>query len=92
MKRLLVALLLGGFVAGTFAAPAVRAEEKKKPTAEERFKKLDSNNDKKLTKEEFTAKAKDKDKAGKRFDKLDKNSDKSLSLEEFKGEEKPKKS
>lgn len=72
---------------------------KKKPalTPEERFNKLNTNGDDKLTKEEATAKAKKpeaKAKIEKMFDKKDKNNDGALTLAEFtakkaKGDKKP---
>ena len=60
---------------------------KPKPDPEAAFKKLDTNGDGKLSKEEFLASPgakKDAAKAGERFSKLDKNGDGSLSLDEFK--------
>lgn len=58
-----------------------------RPPPEEIFKKLDTNGDGAVSKEEFLASPraqKDPEKAGKRFDDLDKNKDGKLSLDEFK--------
>lgn len=63
-------------------APLGMAKDKEKATPEERFKKLDTNGDGKLSLEEFTGK-KDAEKAKEEFTKLDKDSDGFLSLEEF---------
>lgn len=46
---------LAFFVAAVLCIPAL-AEEKKKPTPEEHFKKLDANSDGKVSKEEFVGK------------------------------------
>jgi Ca2+-binding EF-hand superfamily protein len=79
-------------LAAVLCSPALAADEKK-PDAAAQFKKLDTNNDGKLSKEEFVGKRKgDKaDKAAEAFKKKDKNGDGSLSLEEFKGGGKKKK-
>jgi hypothetical protein len=82
MKKFLALALVAGMV-----MPVVlSAQEKKGKSAEDRFAALDTNNDKKLSKEEFLAKTPDdkKDKGGTRFDRMDKNGDKFLSLEEYK--------
>ena len=81
MKKLLMFL-----VAACLCAPLVSAQDKK-ATPEEQFKKLDTNSDGKLSKEEFVGKRKG-DKAGKAeemFKKKDKNSDGFLDLAEFGG-------
>jgi len=67
---------------GVAAAFPPKGEKKEKPTAEARFKKLDTNGDNFLSLEEFAGK-KDKDKAAKAFAKKDKDGDKKLSLAEF---------
>ena len=60
-------------------------EAKKKPAdPEAAFKKLDKDNDGKLSLDEFKANAKDPAKAEQQFKKLDTNGDGSLSLDEFK--------
>lgn len=58
---------------------------KPKRSAEDRFARLDTNSDKKLTEEEFIGKktGEAKSKAEKRFSKLDKDNDDSLTFEEF---------
>lgn len=77
-KLLILAVVLG------LCVPTLSAQEKK-GTPEEQFKKLDANNDGKLSKEEFVGKRKaDKaDKAAETFKKKDKNGDGSLDLAEF---------
>jgi len=77
MKRLLMLALCFGFTAPVMAA------DKPKKDPEVAFKKLDTNSDGKVSKDEYKAKAKDAEKADKAFAKLDKNSDGFLSLEEF---------
>jgi len=76
---------LAFFVAAVMCVPAL-AEEKKKPTTEEQFKKVDANSDGKVSKAEFVGKKKDDKltKAEELFKKKDKNKDDSLDLEEFK--------
>jgi hypothetical protein len=83
MKKILAAALVVGMFMPILSGGA---QEKKGKTDEERFAALDTNNDKKLSKEEFLARTPDdkKDKAGTRFDRMDKNNDKFLSLEEYK--------
>jgi Ca2+-binding EF-hand superfamily protein len=81
MKKLLIVLVAFGL-----CAPLASAQDKK-GTPEEQFKKLDTNSDGKLSKEEFVGKRKG-DKAGKAeemFKKKDKNGDGSLDLAEFGG-------
>lgn len=77
MKRLLIVALCFGFTAPVMAA------DKPKKGPEEAFKKMDTNSDGKVSKDEFKAKAKDAAKADAAFAKKDKNSDGFLSLEEF---------
>ncbi|HZZ72463.1 MAG TPA: EF-hand domain-containing protein [Pirellulales bacterium] len=81
MKKL-VAMFLG--VALMFNVSSAFAAKKSKTPVEDRFKKLDSNGDGKLSLEEFQAGKKDADKAAAQFKKLDKNNDGFLDLEEFK--------
>ena len=92
MLRTILALVLSGCVGitGAFGADANKKAAKKTNKLEALFKKLDSNNDGKLSLEEFrkiveyNPKLKEKPAAvDKRFTKLDKNGDGSLSLEEF---------
>ena len=94
MKRLLTWVCLLGFVAACFgqAAAEDKKPEKKKPDPEAAFKKLDTNNDGKLTLEEFKVGKKGKalENAETAFGRLDKNKDKSVSLEEFKNRGKKK--
>jgi Ca2+-binding EF-hand superfamily protein len=73
---------------------ATAADKGDKADPEAIFKKLDTNNDGSVTKEEYlaTKKAqKDTDKAGKHFEKLDANKDGKLSKEELAAGEKSKK-
>lgn len=97
MKRLLTWVCLFGFLASLVgqAAAEDKKPEKKKPEAEEVFKKMDKNSDGKLSEEEFIGKKKDKalERAKAQFKKLDKDGDGSCSLEEFKarGKKAPKK-
>jgi len=67
---------------GSFAHAKDKATKKAK--AEDVFKKLDKNDDKKLSEEEFAAFAKNSEKAKAIFQKVDTNRDKSISLEELK--------
>jgi hypothetical protein len=95
MKRFLTWVCLFGFLA-TVAGSAVAQEkpdEKKKPDREAAFKKMDKNNDGKLTVEEFKANKKGKalENADKAYARLDKDKDGSVSLEEFKNLPMPKK-
>ncbi len=84
MKKILTLAL----IAGMFMPLLSGAQEKKGKSPEEQFKLLDTNNDGKLSKEEFVARVKDdaekKAKAEQRFSRIDKNSDNFVSLEEFK--------
>jgi hypothetical protein len=82
MKKLLALAL----IAGMFMPLLTGAQEKKGKSPEEAFAALDSNNDKKLSKDEFLARTQDdkKDKRGQVFDRWDKDGDKFLSLDEFK--------
>ncbi len=90
-------MLLAGTLAclvGLSAARTQEKEKKKEPpkkvrmTVEEWFKKLDANNDKRLTLDEFKAvdwlKRAPEPQVKKLFQKLDANSDKAVSLDEFK--------
>ena len=84
MKKLLALAL----VAGMFMPLVTGAQEKKGKSPEEQFKAMDTNNDNKLSKDEFIARVKDdaekKAKAEMRFSRIDKNNDGFLSLEEYK--------
>lgn len=82
MQRLILWTMV--LAALTLIASTADAAKPKK-SAEDRFAKLDTNGDKKLSKEEFVGKKTDeaKSKAEKRFTKLDKDKDDSLTFEEF---------
>ena len=79
---------LAALVVGTsfaMAADAAKADKPKRDPAEV-FKKLDANNDGKLSAEEWKASPqskKDEAKAAEMFGKKDKDGDKNLTLEEF---------
>ncbi|WP_425614150.1 EF-hand domain-containing protein [Anatilimnocola sp. NA78] len=85
MKKLLALLVVFGL-----CAPVMAQEKKAEPA--EQFKKLDTNSDGKLTKEEFLGKRKGEKatKAEETFKKKDKDGDGSLTLEEFTGKKKAK--
>jgi len=89
MKTLFAGLAALSLFAGAFACPT-SADDKPKPTPEERFKKLDKDGDGKLTFAEFKGKQTDEEKAKKAFDAKDANKDGSLTLEEFKAAPKKK--
>jgi Ca2+-binding EF-hand superfamily protein len=89
-------------LAGVLAVPAFAADkaDAKKKGPEAAFKKLDSNNDGKLSKTEFAKIAEKRKNKGKpvkegaidkRFGKLDTNNDGSVSADEFKAKKKGKK-
>jgi Ca2+-binding EF-hand superfamily protein len=85
MKKILTLAL----IAGMFMPLLSGAQEKKgNKSPEDQFKALDTNNDNKLSKDEFIARVKDDaEKKGKmemRFGRMDTNNDGFLSLEEFK--------
>jgi Ca2+-binding EF-hand superfamily protein len=84
MKKFLAFAL----IAGMFMPLLTGAQEKKGKSPDERFKAMDTNNDGKLSKEEFLAQYKDdaekKGKAEMRFPRMDTNNDGFLSLEEYK--------
>lgn len=88
-----ITALLAILAVGTsFAVAADEAKPKKDPAAA--FKKLDTNNDGKLSAEEFNASPaakKDAAKATEMFGKKDKDGDKALSLEEYSAGGKKKK-
>jgi Ca2+-binding EF-hand superfamily protein len=76
------------------ASLATAADKGDKADPEAMFKKLDTNNDGSVTKEEYLASKKaqkDTEKAGKHFDKLDANKDGKISKEEMSAGEKGKK-
>ena len=85
MKKILVAALVFGLFMPLLSGGA---QDKKGKSPEEQFKLLDTNNDGKLSKEEYVARFKDdaekKSKAEMRFSRIDKNGDGFLSLEEYK--------
>jgi Ca2+-binding EF-hand superfamily protein len=89
MKKVLALVV----AAGICLPGVLGAQDKKKPDPEAQFKRLDTNNDSKLTVEEFKGKRTgDKaTKAEEQFKKRDKNGDGFLSLEEFKAGMKKKK-
>lgn len=78
-----------------FAFSLANAQEKKKPNAEKKFKKFDTNSDGVISLEEFKNKKRKKEvsekKIAKRFKKIDANSNGILSLEEYKKSVKNKK-
>ena len=85
---ILVAVVASCIAAGSaWAQDGKKKGDKPKPTPEEVFKKLDKENQGKVTLAEFTARAKDpqkKEALEKRFKALDKNNDGVLTLDEFK--------
>ena len=91
MLKFCAVLLAGAFVlaSGSQALAGDGGKGKKKMDVKATFKKLDTNNDGKLSKDEFHKfqRGKQEETKTKRIDKLfdtlDKNSDGSLSLEEF---------
>ena len=85
MKLSLCALLAGVVTFGSLGMTVV-AQDEKKPTPEERFKKLDKDSDGMLTLEEYKGKAEGEKatKAEERFKKMDKDSDGKLTLDEYK--------
>jgi Ca2+-binding EF-hand superfamily protein len=96
MRRLTVWTLAVATVTVAMVAcgtAATRAADKPKKSPEDRFAKLDANDDEKLSSEEFVGKKSDqkKQKAEKRFGRLDKDKDGFLSLKEFKTRKKKKK-
>lgn len=86
MKKFLTLAL----AAGLCAPLMLSAQEKKTP--EEQFARLDKNNDKKLSKEEFLGNTEGEKKTKKedRFKALDKDKDGFVSLEEYKDGQKKK--
>jgi hypothetical protein len=92
MKTILT--LAAIFAAASLTSFAVAADKPDKGDPEAAFKKLDTNGDGTVTKEEFMASKKaqkDADKAGKHFEKLDANKDGKVTKEEFLAVEKGKK-
>jgi hypothetical protein len=95
MKKAFAGLAAFGLYAALCALPAnVSADDKPKPTPEERFKRLDKNSDMKLSFDEFKGKQTDEEKlktAKANFERKDADKDGSLTLEEYKaGAKKPK--
>ncbi len=96
MKRIITTIaVLAVSVAFVATAQAGKkpAGEKKNADPEEQFKKLDTNGDGFVSKEEFAAhgKGKNKDKADAQFAKLDRDGDGKLSKDEFLSHGKKKK-
>lgn len=85
MKKLICCLTMAALVFGV-SISAKAADEKKKPDPEAQFKKLDTDNDGKLTEAEFIGKRTGDaaEKAKKAFARRDTDKNGSLSLEEFK--------
>lgn len=86
MKKLFAGLTALSLYAGLCAMPSI-ADDKPKPTPEERFKKLDKNSDMKLSWDEFKGKQTDEEKlktAKAAFEKKDTDKDMFLTLEEYK--------
>ena len=85
MKKLVCLVLALGITTSGLATANAAQKSKKKP--EDVFKEMDSNQDKKLSLEEYVAgkKGRLKTAAEKIFKTKDKNKDNNLSLEEFKG-------
>ena len=93
MNKSLVAVAAGAIILGLslLSTPAMAGggKGKKKMDPAEEFKKLDTNNDGKLSKEEFEKferarkKANETKKAANQFNHLDSNNDGFISLEEF---------
>ena len=92
MKKVIVSLCAIAFLGGiSLQAEDAKPAEKPKATKEEMFKKLDTNGDGFLSKEEFLASPgakKDLPKAEERYKKMDKKGDGKVTLEEFVGKKK----
>jgi Ca2+-binding EF-hand superfamily protein len=91
-KPMKITLMLSALLLSASFATAADKSDKANPEAI--FKKLDSNSDGAVSKEEYLASKKaqkDPDKAGKHFDKLDANKDGKLTKEEMAAGEKDKK-
>jgi len=89
MKTILTLAAL--FLGASLTSLATAADKPGKGDPEAAFKKLDTNGDGSITKEEYMASKKaqkDADKAGKHFEKLDANKDGKISKEEFMAAEK----
>ena len=76
--------LILGLIASTMSFSAAFGADKPKASAEDKFKKLDTNGDGKLSMDEFKAGQKDATKAEAAFKKMDKDNDGFLTLEEYK--------
>ena len=81
MKRIVLMLLALVVTVGVGRIATADDAPKKRG---EGFAKMDTNNDGKLSEDEFTANKPDKEKAKKRFAKIDANSDGSITKEEMK--------
>lgn len=79
----LLVLAVSFTLCGGAAIAKEKNPDKPKPTAEEMFKKMDKNNDGKLTKDEFVAGKKDPTKAEAAWSKLAGDKE-SITLEEYK--------
>ena len=84
MRRFLTSMFVALCVVG-LGYSAASAQDKPKPTPEERFKKADKNGDGKVSEDEFVGKktGEEADKAKEIFKKKDKDGDGFLTLEEY---------
>ena len=87
MKRILISAMAAGAMATSLLTVPVHAQQQRRRSPEEIFAQLDTSGDKKLSLEEYTARAKNdeaKQKMTARFKKLDADNDGFLTLDEFK--------